>query len=371
MSRRRGRMALGLLLAAPVLLALTAFAQTATPATPHHKSHKTQKPVALPPLPSGPLSQLPMDQLPPTPAKVSYQGGLLTISAQNSTLGEILRDVRRLTGAAIEIPQNANERVVTHLGPGAPRDVLAGLLNGSGFNYVMVGSSLDPTAVSSVILMAKPSLSGEAAAQTQTAANVYQNNPVQIPPNGPPQPLPFGRRPRNLGLCNRRVPKPTMAAMIRVQMTRIAPTTAPTIRPSRSRATCTARRGRCKSPGSTATAGSEPAQRGAEDARADYGNAPQTTAARGRYASPTTAPAAAPAINHTPLGFRFLGFPRNTIAKGNTVVSTGRLRGRLVAAGVALVGYQCRKDVRRSSGVDGGQHPAKSAIRSKDTQNYS
>jgi hypothetical protein len=42
-----------------------------------------------------------MDQLPPTPAKVSYQGGLLTISAQNSTLGEILRDVRRLTGASI------------------------------------------------------------------------------------------------------------------------------------------------------------------------------------------------------------------------------------------------------------------------------
>ena len=71
------------------------------------KSHKTQKPVALPPLPSGPLSQLPMDQIPPTPAKVSYQGGLLTISAQNSTLGEILRDVRRLTGASIEIPQNA------------------------------------------------------------------------------------------------------------------------------------------------------------------------------------------------------------------------------------------------------------------------
>jgi len=48
---------------------------------------------------------------------------LLTISAQNSTLSEILRDVRKLTGASIEIPAGlgANERVVTHLGPGAPR----------------------------------------------------------------------------------------------------------------------------------------------------------------------------------------------------------------------------------------------------------
>jgi hypothetical protein len=128
---------------------------------------------------------MPMDQIPPTPAKVSFQGGLLEISAQNSTLGEILRDVRKLTGASIEIPQGlgANERVVTHLGPGAPRDVLAGLLNGSSFNYVMLGSSSDPNAVSSVIITAKPSASGE----TQTAANV--NPAAAMPPNRFPQPF--------------------------------------------------------------------------------------------------------------------------------------------------------------------------------------
>lgn len=196
MSRTRRRIALGLFLAAPVLLAQTALAQTVDPAAaptipPHPKSHKTQKQVVLPPLPSGPLSQLPMDEIPPTPAKVSYQGGLLTISAQNSTLGEILRDVRKLTGASIEFPQSgANERVVTHLGPGAPRDVLAGLLNGSSFNYVMLGSSSDPTAVSSVILTPKPPASGE----SQTAANVYQNNPGAMPPNRFPPPPPFNQQ---------------------------------------------------------------------------------------------------------------------------------------------------------------------------------
>jgi hypothetical protein len=134
-----------------------------------------------------------MDQIPAAPAKVSYQDGLLAIYAQNSTLGEILRDVRKLTGAAIEIPQGAaaNERVVTHLGPGAPRDVLSGLLNGSSFNYVMLGSATDPAAISSVILTAKTATPG----QTQTAANVYQNNPGQMPPNRfpPPQPQPFGQ----------------------------------------------------------------------------------------------------------------------------------------------------------------------------------
>ncbi len=181
-------MSLGLLLATPALFAQTAVDPAAAPeaaptATPRHATHKALTPVALPPMPSGPLSQVPMDQIPATPAKVTFQGGLLEISAQNSTLGEILRNVRKLTGASIEIPQGsnaANERVVTHLGPGAPRDVLAVLLNGSSFNYVMVGSSSDPTAVSSVLLSVKPSAMGEA----KPAANVYQNSPQPVPPGG-------------------------------------------------------------------------------------------------------------------------------------------------------------------------------------------
>ncbi len=127
-------------------------------------SHKAPPPVVLPPMPSGPLSQMPMDQIPPTPAKVTFQSGLLTIAAQNSTLGEILRDVRKLIGASIEIPpgsNGANEHVVTHLGPGSPRDVIVALLNGSSFNYVMLGSNADPTAVASVILTPKESESGQ------------------------------------------------------------------------------------------------------------------------------------------------------------------------------------------------------------------
>ena len=182
---------MGLLLAAPTLLVQTLLAQTgdaaAPTAPPHHKSHKAQKELILPPLPRGPLTQLPMDQLPPTPAQVSFQGGLLTISAQNSTLGEILRDVRKLTGAAIEIPPGpaANERVVTNLGPGEPRDVLAGLLNGSSFNYVMLGSSSDPAAVASVLLIAKASASRE----NENVANVASDSDNKG--NFPPPPQPF------------------------------------------------------------------------------------------------------------------------------------------------------------------------------------
>jgi len=152
-------------------------AQTVSPAQSkrHLKSHKAApKPAVLPPLPQGPLPQLPLDLMPATPPRVSYQNGLLTIVAQNSTLGEILRDVRKFTGASIEVPPNATERVVTRLGPGAPRDVLASLLNGSSFNYVMVGSSSNPSSIVSIVLTTKP---GTGAAQTATSA--YQ----------PPQPV--------------------------------------------------------------------------------------------------------------------------------------------------------------------------------------
>jgi hypothetical protein len=160
----------------------SAAAQTQTkPQTkPHRKSHKHPPklavlPPVLPPMPRGPLPQLPMDLMPAAPPKVSYQNGLLTIVAQNSTLGDILRDVHKLTGASIETPPNATERVVTRLGPGAPRDVLASLLNGSTFNYVMLGSSSDPTGLASIVLTAKPVAGAAPAAASpyQPAQSIY------------------------------------------------------------------------------------------------------------------------------------------------------------------------------------------------------
>jgi hypothetical protein len=200
MPRRRGWIASGLWLAATVFFTLTllapaALAQEAAPAaappTPkRHKSHKAPPPLVLPPLPAGALTQLPMDQTPPTPATVGYQNGLLTISAQNSTLGEILRDVRKLTGASFDIPPHstgADERVIVSLGPGAPRDVLAALLNGSSFNYVMLGSDSDPAALATVILTPKASATGV----TQAAANA---NPGAAPPNGFPGSQPFNQQ---------------------------------------------------------------------------------------------------------------------------------------------------------------------------------
>jgi hypothetical protein len=120
------------------------------------KTKKPQKPQlpVLPSGPTGPVQPIPLDSTAPVPPQVSYQNAQLTIVAANSTLGDILRAVRKQTGAEIEIPV-ATERVVTHLGPGSARDVLAELLNGSRFNYVLLGSPADNAVLTRVVLVAK------------------------------------------------------------------------------------------------------------------------------------------------------------------------------------------------------------------------
>jgi hypothetical protein len=140
----------------------------------------------LPPPPVGPLSQIPMEQIPPSPPDVSYQHGLLTIVAQNSTLAAILLDVRKLTGASIDVPSNASERVVTRLGPGPVRDVLAGLLNGSRFNYVMIGSQKDQAALSALLLTAKPA---DGATTADTPIAMAEQPTPAFPPEQVPPPV--------------------------------------------------------------------------------------------------------------------------------------------------------------------------------------
>jgi len=143
-----------------VLCAATWCLGIANPAngTASQTHKKAKKPVPPPPPlpngPTGPVQPIPLDSMAPVPPQVSYQNAQLTIVAPNSTLGDILRAVRKQTGAEIEIPV-ATERVVTHLGPGPAREVVAELLNGSRFNYVLMGSSANDAALARVVLVLK------------------------------------------------------------------------------------------------------------------------------------------------------------------------------------------------------------------------
>jgi len=166
----------GMLIAGVLFLPIAAHADT-TP--PSHRVHKAKKqPPLPPPLPSGtqgPVPQVPLDAIPAVPPEVSYQDGMLTINAENSTLGDILRSVRKHTAADIDIPSTASERVVTRLGPGPAREVVAELLNGSKFNYVLLGSPENANALVRVVLVAK---TPDAAPGQQTA-----NKPAAGAPN--------------------------------------------------------------------------------------------------------------------------------------------------------------------------------------------
>src|ERR1700690_344751 len=174
----------GLMIVGALCLAIPGRADTAdTPkAHPVHKVKKQQPlPPPLPSGPQGPVPQVPLDALPPVAPEVTYQNGLLTIVAPNSTLGDILRSVRKHTSADIEVPAAASERVVTRLGPGPAREVMAELLNGSRFNYVLLGAPANDGVLTRVVLGVKTGPDNPNPANDASFAE--QRQPGNMPPN--------------------------------------------------------------------------------------------------------------------------------------------------------------------------------------------
>jgi hypothetical protein len=114
---------------------------TSSPAQPpvHRRIHSaTNQPSAAqvapaaPPAPAWPINDRPI------PATVTWNREDLRIDAANSSLQQILTDVATATGSTVE-GLTKDERVFGNFGPASARDVLAQLLQGSGYNIVMVG----------------------------------------------------------------------------------------------------------------------------------------------------------------------------------------------------------------------------------------
>jgi len=148
----------------------------------HHKKKPKAPPPPQPSGPTGPVQQMPLDSIAAVPPQVTFRDNQLTIVAPNSTLADILRAVRKQTGAEIEVP-SAPDRVVTNLGPGPARDVLADLLNGSRFNYVLLGSPGNEAVLTRVVLVPK-----QMTQQPAVAANTQEPQPGQ--PGNVQQPTP-------------------------------------------------------------------------------------------------------------------------------------------------------------------------------------
>ena len=78
------------------------------------------------------------------PAQVSLSNGLLTVTANNSGLGQILTRIAGMSGMTVE-GYSTGGRVYGVYGPGQPNEVLTSLLTGSGYNFLMLGRSADGT----------------------------------------------------------------------------------------------------------------------------------------------------------------------------------------------------------------------------------
>ena len=80
---------------------------------------------------------------PKPPVTVTLGDGMLCIRAEKATFAQVLSEVQRQTKAVIAIPAGADqERVDADLGPAPVLDVLASLLNGSPYNFILVGNEL-------------------------------------------------------------------------------------------------------------------------------------------------------------------------------------------------------------------------------------
>jgi hypothetical protein len=127
--------------------------------------------------------KLPHPTLPANSVSVQFTNGLLSIQATGATLSEVLFQIQKQTGAEIAIPSGTEQdRVASNFGPGPASEVLRELLNGSGLNFVIVGSESDPTALHSVILTQKPESSAEPVAVPQPNIPDGAQNP---PPDTP------------------------------------------------------------------------------------------------------------------------------------------------------------------------------------------
>jgi len=123
--------------------------------------------------------------------EVSYRDGLLGIKANMATLSEVLFAVQQRTGAEISIAAGAEqEKVVTDIAPGPAPEVLAKLLNGSRFNFLILSAADDPRRLDRVILSARAEggVMPLPAVEVQNANADNDDASAPPPPPVPPQP---------------------------------------------------------------------------------------------------------------------------------------------------------------------------------------
>jgi hypothetical protein len=176
--------------------------QPGTPAQTGNPSQPGTPPVhvgavATPPAGTAPVANLPHSLLdkPAEVPRVTLNGGSLAVDAHNSSLGEILKDLEKSSGMTVD-GFDKDTRVFGVYGPGPPSDVISALLDGAGYNFLLVGATEAGTPRE--ILLTTRGNAPISAPQPSSSQPQEDDEPVNVPPvEAPPvQPQPPTDQPR-------------------------------------------------------------------------------------------------------------------------------------------------------------------------------
>jgi DNA segregation ATPase FtsK/SpoIIIE-like protein len=134
----------------------------------------------------------------PAQASVVWDSQGLKIDATNSSLQQILKDVSTSTGVKVD-GLTSDQRVFGTYGPGQARDVLSQLLQGSGYNVIMIGDQGQGTP-RQILLSARQSGASSTTAKTNQAGDEddEEEQPATQEPEPPVRPaFPPGTPPRS------------------------------------------------------------------------------------------------------------------------------------------------------------------------------
>jgi len=141
---------------------------------------------------------------------VAFQNGLLSIWANKVSLSQVLSAIRQHTGADIAEPGGAaQEQIVADISPAPAPEVIARLLNGSRFNFLILSSPSDPRKLDRVILTPRGGDGAFPPSVTQSPRQEAYVPPARVQrlmPGNPPQ---SGEQPTPQMAAEQAAPEPT------------------------------------------------------------------------------------------------------------------------------------------------------------------
>lgn len=134
----------------------------------------------------------------PEPLIVTFHKGLLAIKSDKATLSEVLLAIQQKTGAEVSVAAGAEqEKVVVDIGPAPAPEVLAQLLHGSKFNFLILSAANDSNRLDRVILTPRSEGGSMPLAQMPNNPAEPEDEVAANPQPPPPQPTIQNNRPPN------------------------------------------------------------------------------------------------------------------------------------------------------------------------------